>query len=123
MYEVLQLPKYRESVRKMMDEQLGRTKFMAGDEFSYGDIPVGIMIYRYTQLIPERPATPNHAAHQRSATSFHFDSALLLRAALLVSAIMSAIADTTMDFIAREPPQAKRYTKAGFDAFWKAAAG
>src|ERR1700726_2789030 len=29
-----------------------------------------------------------------------------------VSAIMSAIADTTMDFIAREPARAKRYTKA-----------
>ena len=40
-----------------------------------------------------------------------------------VSALMSAIADTTMDFIAREPAQAKRYTKAGFDAFWKAVAG
>jgi hypothetical protein len=40
-----------------------------------------------------------------------------------ISAIMSAIADTTMDFIAREPAQAKRYTKAGFDAFWKAVAG
>ena len=39
------------------------------------------------------------------------------------SAIMSAIADTTMDFINREPAQAKRYTKAGFDAFWKAVAG
>jgi AcrR family transcriptional regulator len=40
-----------------------------------------------------------------------------------VSAIMSAIADTTMDFIVGEPAQAKRYTKAGFDAFWKAVAG
>jgi AcrR family transcriptional regulator len=40
-----------------------------------------------------------------------------------VSAIMSAIADTTMDFIAREPEHAKRYTKAGFDAFWNAIAG
>ena len=40
-----------------------------------------------------------------------------------VSAIMGAIADTTMDFIAREPAQAKRYTKAGFEAFWKAIAG
>src|SRR6266851_1252096 len=40
-----------------------------------------------------------------------------------VSAIMSAIADTTMDFIAREPAQAKRYTKAGFDAFWNAVSG
>ena len=44
---------------KMMDEQLGRTRHLAGDEFSYGDIPAGIMIYRYVQLIPERPATPN----------------------------------------------------------------
>ena len=43
---------------KIMDAQLGKTKFLAGDEFSYGDIPVGIMIYRYVQLIPERPATP-----------------------------------------------------------------
>jgi hypothetical protein len=40
-----------------------------------------------------------------------------------VSAILSALADTTMDFIAREPAQAKRYTKAGFDAFWNAVAG
>jgi AcrR family transcriptional regulator len=40
-----------------------------------------------------------------------------------VTAIMSAIADTTMDFIAREPALAKRYTRAGFEAFWKAATG
>jgi AcrR family transcriptional regulator len=35
-------------------------------------------------------------------------------------AIMTALADTTMDFIALEPTQAKQYTKAGFNAFWKA---
>ena len=44
---------------KIMDAQLGKTAYLAGDAFSYGDIPVGIMIYRYMQLIPERPATPN----------------------------------------------------------------
>jgi glutathione S-transferase len=44
---------------KIMDEQLGRTAFLAGDAFSYGDIPLGIMIYRYVQLVPERPATAN----------------------------------------------------------------
>lgn len=44
---------------KMMDAQLGKTAFLAGPSFSYGDIPVGIMIYRYVQLIPERPPTPN----------------------------------------------------------------
>jgi glutathione S-transferase len=44
---------------RIMDAQLGKTAYLAGDAFSYGDIPVGIMIYRYGQLIPERPATPN----------------------------------------------------------------
>jgi glutathione S-transferase len=44
---------------KIMDEQLSKTQYLAGNDFSYGDIPVGIMIYRYMQLIPERPATPH----------------------------------------------------------------
>jgi glutathione S-transferase len=44
---------------KMLDEQLGKTKYLAGDAFSYGDIPVGIMAYRFVQLIPERPSMPH----------------------------------------------------------------
>ena len=44
---------------KILDEQLGKTRFVAGDDFSYGDIPVGVMCYRYRQLVPGRPATPN----------------------------------------------------------------
>ncbi len=44
---------------RIMDAQLGRTAFMASDTFSYGDIPVGIHVYRYMQLIVERPPTPN----------------------------------------------------------------
>src|SRR5262245_20108939 len=44
---------------RIMDAQLGKTKFLASDDFSYGDIPVGIQIHRYMQLIPERVATPN----------------------------------------------------------------
>lgn len=43
----------------LMDAQLSKTQYLAGNDFSYGDIPVGIMIYRYMQLIPERPATPH----------------------------------------------------------------
>lgn len=43
---------------RIMDAQLGKTQYLAGNEFSYGDIPAGIMIHRYVQLIPERPATP-----------------------------------------------------------------
>jgi glutathione S-transferase len=44
---------------QLLDRQLAGTAYLAGEAFSYGDIPVGIMIYRYVQLIPERPSTPN----------------------------------------------------------------
>jgi glutathione S-transferase len=44
---------------QMMDDQLAKTAYLAGDAFSYGDIPVGIMSYRYRQLVPDRPALPN----------------------------------------------------------------
>ncbi|MGI8525965.1 MAG: glutathione S-transferase family protein [Pseudolabrys sp.] len=44
---------------KMLDAQLGKTPFVAGSSFSYGDIPAGVMCYRYRQLVPGRPPTPN----------------------------------------------------------------
>jgi glutathione S-transferase len=44
---------------QIMDAQLAKTQFLAGDNFSYGDIPVGVMCYRYRQLVPNRPATPH----------------------------------------------------------------
>ena len=44
---------------KMLDAQLAKTEYVAGPSFSYGDIPVGIMCYRYVQLVPDRPATPH----------------------------------------------------------------
>lgn len=44
---------------KILDAQLGKTQYVAGKAFSYGDIPLGIMCYRYRALVPERPATPH----------------------------------------------------------------
>lgn len=44
---------------KILDAALGKRAYVAGDAFSYGDIPVGIMAYRYWQLVPQRPETPN----------------------------------------------------------------
>src|SRR3954468_12703267 len=44
---------------QMLDGQLGRTEYVAGPSFSYGDIPIGVMCYRYRQLVPDRPGTPN----------------------------------------------------------------
>jgi glutathione S-transferase len=40
---------------RMLDAQLAKTAFVAGDAFSYGDIPVGVMSRRYRDLVPERP--------------------------------------------------------------------
>jgi glutathione S-transferase len=44
---------------KILDARLGKTAFVAGNAFSYGDIPVGVMIYRYMKLVPERPKLAN----------------------------------------------------------------
>jgi glutathione S-transferase len=43
----------------IMDDQLAKTQYLAGDAFSYGDIPVGIIAYRYRQLVPDRPPLKN----------------------------------------------------------------
>ena len=44
---------------KILDAQLGKTPSSPAPAFSYGDIPVGVMCYRYRQLVPDRPTTPN----------------------------------------------------------------
>ncbi len=44
---------------KMFDTALAHDAFTAGEVFSMGDIPVGIMAYRFWQLVPQRPALPN----------------------------------------------------------------
>lgn len=41
---------------KILDARLAKTRFVAGDAFSMGDIPAGVMAYRFRQLVPERPA-------------------------------------------------------------------
>jgi glutathione S-transferase len=40
----------------ILDGELARRAFVAGDAFSYGDIPSAVMANRYRQLVPERPA-------------------------------------------------------------------
>jgi glutathione S-transferase len=44
---------------KMFDAALAKRAFAAGDSFSMGDIPVGIMAYRFRQLVPQHPPLPN----------------------------------------------------------------
>jgi AcrR family transcriptional regulator len=44
--------------------------------------------------------------------------AMTKRPPAFVAAILEALAETTMDFIAREPQHHDRYRSAGFEAFW-----
>src|SRR5262249_50633799 len=44
---------------KMFDAHLAKNAYAAGNDFSMGDIPVGIMVYRFWQLVPQRPSLPN----------------------------------------------------------------
>lgn len=46
---------------KILDTHLGRNQFVVGNGFSMGDIPVGVMTYRFYQLVPERPELRNLA--------------------------------------------------------------
>jgi glutathione S-transferase len=38
---------------KILDGQLAKTLFVAGDKFSMGDIPVACVTYRFRRLVPE----------------------------------------------------------------------
>jgi glutathione S-transferase len=43
----------------ILDDALAKDAFVAGDAFSYGDIPSAVMANRYRQLVPDRPAFKN----------------------------------------------------------------
>jgi glutathione S-transferase len=44
---------------KILDAALARNAYLAGNSFSMGDIPMGVFIYRFRALVPERPPLPN----------------------------------------------------------------
>jgi glutathione S-transferase len=38
---------------RILNEQLGKTRYLAGDNFSMGDIPPGCVTYRFRRLVPD----------------------------------------------------------------------
>jgi glutathione S-transferase len=44
---------------KILDAQLAKTAFVAGDTLSMGDIPVALMAYRFRRLVAERSGLDN----------------------------------------------------------------
>jgi hypothetical protein len=45
------------------------------------------------------------------------------QSAAFAGAILVSLAETTIDFIGREPKKAHAYKRAGFQAFWRAISG
>jgi glutathione S-transferase len=43
----------------MLDARLGASRHVAGSDFTMADIPLGVMTFRYWQLVPHHPAHPN----------------------------------------------------------------
>ena len=39
----------------ILNGQLAKTRYVAGDAFSYGEIPLGIVAFRFVTLVPGRP--------------------------------------------------------------------
>jgi glutathione S-transferase len=46
---------------QLVEDQLAQSRFLGGDEFSLGDIPLGVWAYRWFNLPIERPKQPNIA--------------------------------------------------------------
>jgi glutathione S-transferase len=44
---------------KILDAQLAKTPFVAGEGFCMGDIPVAVIAHRFRALFPDRPHLPN----------------------------------------------------------------
>lgn len=46
-------------VLAIADAALSSSQWFAGDQFTFGDIPLGVLYWRYSRLTCERPDTPN----------------------------------------------------------------
>ncbi len=49
-------------ILKILDQRLAKSRFVAGDSLTMGDIPLGIIAYRWFTLPIERPDLPHLAA-------------------------------------------------------------
>lgn len=52
----------------MLDRHLADRPFVAGEQFSMGDIPIGPMAHRFIKLVDDRPAMPNFEAWYKRLT-------------------------------------------------------
>ena len=87
----------------ILDAQLAKTRYVAGDGFSYGDIPVAIMVYRYRQLVPERPPLRETGALVRGSLRPAGVQGSRRRRAADVDAVVSGIEENWSDGAVASP--------------------
>jgi glutathione S-transferase len=60
----------KEGIRiwSMLDRHLEGRKFIAGDDFTMGDVPLGPQAHRWMMLVKDRPAMPNLEAWYKRLT-------------------------------------------------------
>jgi glutathione S-transferase len=46
----------------MLDKHLAGRKYVAGEHFTTGDIPIGVHAFRWFTLVKDRPSMPNFEA-------------------------------------------------------------
>ena len=64
--KITEMAKQSAEVLKVLEGHLANNKFVAGDEFTYGDIPLGVLIHKYFVLDIKRPTMPGiEAWYQR----------------------------------------------------------
>ena len=54
---------------KILDDHLVSNHFVAGNEFTFGDIPLGVLIHKYFVLDIERPSLPGIEAWYQRLTN------------------------------------------------------
>ena len=58
-----------EAALRILDEHLSQHRYVAGEHFSFGDIPVGVMAYRWFNLDIQRAALPSLERWYRGLTA------------------------------------------------------
>ena len=56
--KIAEMAKQSSEILQILEDHLVKNNFVAGEQFSYGDIPLGVLIHKYFVLDIERPSLP-----------------------------------------------------------------
>ena len=56
--KIAEMAKQSSEILQILEDHLVKNNFVAGEQFTYGDIPLGVLIHKYFVLDIERPSFP-----------------------------------------------------------------